>query len=101
ESEVVNFISERRNVWPFAGINIDGKHVLAVEIQMRREVERERRVTSLVFPQTRTVDPDGRGGHYSLEVHRNVLATRLGGQLESPLLIRFTLRVTTSAANEK
>ena len=51
EGQVVNLIAERRNVGPLAGIDIHRQHVLSVEIDVRRKVKGERRVSALVLAQ--------------------------------------------------
>jgi hypothetical protein len=50
---------------------------------MRRQFKRERRKAALVFAQAYTVEPDGGGGHHSLEVHKDAAAARTGGQAEA------------------
>ena len=83
EGQVVDLIAERRNVGTLAGIDIHHQHVLAVEIDVRREVERERRVSALVFAQARAVDPHGRSGHGAFEIHEHTLAAGFGRKLET------------------
>ena len=49
ESEVVDLVAERRYVGALAGIDVDGKDILSIEIEMRRQVEGERSVSTFVF----------------------------------------------------
>ena len=49
EGEIVDFVSERRNVGALGGIDIDGENVFSVEVEVRRQLEGERRVSAFVF----------------------------------------------------
>src|ERR1700690_1859565 len=57
KGEIVDFVSEGRNVGPFAGVEVDHEDVIALEVEVRREFEGERRVPASVFAQTHAVDP--------------------------------------------
>src|SRR5207249_9052829 len=59
EGEVVDFISKGRNVGALSGIDVDGEDVLSVEIEVRSQIERERRVSTFVFAEACAVDPYG------------------------------------------
>src|SRR5580704_2579022 len=83
EGEVVNLVTERRNIGPFAGININRQHILSVEVEMRRQLKGEWRVSALILSQPCSVDPDGRGGHYAFKVNENVLSARFRRKLEA------------------
>ncbi len=60
---------------------------------MRCQVERERRVAALVFPETDSVDPHGGGGHRALEVEKNVFAGGIWWQPEASTIGRNKLVV--------
>src|SRR6185369_17369010 len=75
--------AEGRNVRPLAGSEVHRQHVLTVEIEVRRQVKRERRVAAPVFAETLAVDPHGGGGHGTFEVHENAVAACLGRELEA------------------
>ena len=49
EGEVVDLIAEGRNVVALGGVEIDGQDIFAVEIDVRSQVERKRRVAAFVF----------------------------------------------------
>src|ERR1035438_2442697 len=83
EGEVVDLVTEGRNVVAFGGIDFHCENVVAVEVNMRREFKRERRVASLVFTQTHAVEPDGGGGHHSFKVDEDTLVAGGGGQAEA------------------
>src|ERR1017187_976786 len=67
KGEVVDLVAKRRNIRPFAGINLDRQHVFAVKVHVSRELKRERRIATLVFAEPKAVQPDGRSGHYALD----------------------------------
>ncbi len=83
EGQVVNLVAERRNVRPLAGIHVHRQHILSVEIDVRCQVKRERRVAALVLAQSRAVDPHGGGGHDAFKVHEDAMAAGLGRKLEA------------------
>ena len=83
ERQVVDLVAERRNVGPLGGIDVDGQNILAIEIDVRRQVERKRRVAAFVLAETHAVDPDRGGGHHAFEIDEHVLAAASGGQLEA------------------
>src|ERR1700733_4018646 len=40
ESEIVNFVSEGRNIGALARVHFDGEHVFSVKIEVRSQIER-------------------------------------------------------------
>src|ERR1700733_6302868 len=82
EGEVVDLISERWDIGTFGGIDLNGQHVVGVKLEMRRQVERERRVSAFVLPQASSIEPNGRGRHYSFEIDENMPAARFSGKPE-------------------
>src|SRR5258708_5761829 len=84
ESEVVDLMAERRDIRPLAGVHIHSEDVFTAKIDVRREIEREGRVSAFVFAETRVIDPDGGGGHDTFKVDEHVAASGLGRQLEAP-----------------
>src|ERR1700722_7738820 len=80
--QIINFISERRNIRTLAGIQIYRQHIVTVKIEMRRQLKRKWRISALVFSESRTVNPNSRGGHRSFKVDKHMLAARFRGQLE-------------------
>ena len=91
EGEVVDLVAEGGNVGAFAGIDVDRKDVLSVEIEMRRQVEGERSVSTFVFAELGAVDPDSGGGHHAFEVDEDVLASGLRRQPETTTIKRDEL----------
>ena len=91
EGEVVDFVAERWNVGALGGVDIDGEDILSVEIEVRRQVEGERRVATFVFAELGAVDPDGGGGHHAFEVDEDVLASGFRGKLEAATVERDEL----------
>ena len=83
EGQVVDLVAEGRNVGAFGGIDVDRENILAVEIKVRRQVERERRVSALVLAEALAVDPDGGGGHHAFEIDEDALAPGFGWKLEA------------------
>ena len=83
EGQVVNLVAEGRNVRALAGIQIHRQHVLAIEIEMRSEVKRKRRVSALVLAQALAIDPDGGSGHGAFKIHEDALAPGLGRKFEA------------------
>ena len=59
EGEIVDFIAEGRNVRTFGGIYVDRQHILAGEIEMRRQFKGEWCIPSFIFTQTSAIDRDG------------------------------------------
>jgi hypothetical protein len=84
ESQVVNLVAERRDVRPFAGINIHDEYVLPVEIDVRCKVKRERCVAALVLSHAGAVDPHRGGGHDAFKIHEDAMAAGLGWKFEAP-----------------
>src|ERR1700730_693571 len=84
EGQVVDLVAERRDVRPFAGINIHDEYVLPVEIDVRRKVKRERRVAALVLSQAGAVDPHRGSGHDAFKIHEDATAAGLGRKFEAP-----------------
>ena len=104
EGQVVDLIAEGRNVRPFAGIEIHRQHVLAVKIEVRSKVKRERRVSALVLAQPLAVDPYRGSGHGPFEIHEDALAPGLGWKLEAAAvagdeLIAFFVKAVPGQAN--
>ncbi len=75
--EVINRAAEGRNVGALGGIELDHQDVLAVPIEVGRELERKRRVAALVFAEALAVEPHGARRHGAVEVHEDVLAAGL------------------------
>src|SRR5580700_4277350 len=71
------------DVRPFRRVHIHRKHVFTAEVDVRRQIERKRRVATFVLAQPHTIDPNGRGGHDTFEVHENALAASLWGQTKT------------------
>src|SRR5215471_760967 len=88
EGEVIDFVSERRNVSPLAGIDIHRKDVFSVKINVRSQIERERRVSAFVFAETCAIDPNSGSGHHSFEVNKYVLTSGLNRQFEATSIER-------------
>src|ERR1700751_604431 len=88
ESKVINLVSKRRNVRSLGRIEVNRKNILSVEIDMWRQVERKRRVSTLVFTEFGAVDPDGRSRHGTLEVHKHMLAACFGRKPEAATITR-------------
>src|ERR1700722_9511993 len=57
EGEVIDLVPEWRNVAPLRRIDVNRQDILAVEIDVRRQVEREWRVATLVFTELLAIDP--------------------------------------------
>ncbi len=83
EGQVVNLIAEGWNVRPLAGIKVHRQHILAIEIEVRSEVKRKRRVPALVLTQPMAIDPDGGSGHGPFKIHEDALAPGLGRKFEA------------------
>ena len=66
--------------WPDVGalgrIHLDGQHVGRIRFQVRRQLERERRVASAIFAQLVAVDGDRGGGHDTGKIHEDAAAGR-------------------------
>src|SRR3974390_2130111 len=91
EGQVVNLVSERRNVGTFARIDIDSQNIFAVEIEMRGEIKGEWSIATFVFAETNTVNPHGRGGHDPFKIHEDVFAFGFRGQAETSAIERDEL----------
>src|SRR5580658_10432211 len=76
-------MTKRRDVRPFRRVHINGKDVFTAEVDVRGQIERKRRVATLVLAQPHAIDPNGRGGHDPFEVDENALATCLRGQTKT------------------
>ena len=83
ESEVVDLMAERRDVRALGRVHVRSEHVFSAEIDVRRQIEREGRVTAFVFAETRAIDPNCGGGHDAFEVDENMVTGGLGRQLEA------------------
>src|SRR5262249_28456563 len=83
EGQVVDFVSEGRDVGTLGGVDVNSKNVFSVEVDVRREIEGERRVSALVFAKALAVDPYSGGRHHTLEIDEDVLAAGLWRQLET------------------
>jgi hypothetical protein len=92
ESEVVDLVAEGRDVGTLRGVDLDGQDVLAGEVEVRRELERERRVAAPVLAEPFAVDPHGGRRHHALEVDEDVAAKHLGRKPEAPPVERDELR---------
>ena len=84
EREVVDLVTEGRDVGSLRGVDVDGQDVLAVEVDVGRQIEREGRVAAPVLAEPLAVDPHGGRRHHPLEVDEHVTATRLGRKPETP-----------------
>src|SRR5208283_2213942 len=82
EGEVVNLMPERRNVRAFGRVNLNGQHVVGVKIEMRRQFKRERCVSSLVFAEANSIQPNRGSRHYPFEIDEDMPATRWGREFE-------------------
>ena len=82
EGEVIDLVAKWRNVGPLGRVDIDGKKVVAIEVHVRSEFERKRRVAAFVFAKILAVDPNSRGRHNAFEVHEDALALGLRRQFE-------------------
>src|SRR5215468_12343130 len=91
EGQVIDFVSERRNIRSLGRIQVDHQHVLLIEIDMRSQIERESGISPLVFTESRSVDPDGRSRHGYFEVHEDMLAARLSRKPEAAAITRHEL----------
>ena len=49
ESQVINLVSERGNVGTLAGIHINCEYVLSLKVDVRSQIKRKWRVSTLVF----------------------------------------------------
>src|SRR5580700_3449253 len=76
-------MTKGRDVRPLRRVHINGEHVFTAEVDVRRQIERKRRVATFVLAQPHAVDPNGRGGHDPFEVDENPLATCLRGQTKT------------------
>src|SRR5437588_2383162 len=104
EREVINLIAEGRNVGALARIKVHHQDVLAIEIDVRRQIEREWSVSSFVFAQLRCIDPNRRSGHRSFEVDKHMLPTRFRRKLETTTIagykfIRFLVETMPRNSN--
>src|ERR1022692_30765 len=75
EGEVVNLMPERRNVRAFGRVNLNGEHVVGVKVEMRRQFKRKRCVSSLVFAEANSIQPNRGSRHYPFEVDEDMPAT--------------------------
>src|SRR5580704_1310671 len=91
KSKVVNLISKGRDVRTLCRVHVNGEHIFSAEINVRRQIERKRRVAALVLTELHTVNPNRRGCHHTFKVNENTLAARLGGQTKSPPVNRDKL----------
>src|SRR5262249_18476635 len=82
EGQVVDLVAERRDVGALGGVEIDGENIFTGKVDVRGEMEGERRVAAFVFAELGAVDPDGGGGHGAFEIDEDVFAARFGGELE-------------------
>ncbi len=78
EGQVVDSESEGRDVRALPRIQFHGDHVVAIVLQMRGQLEAERRVAALVLFELVAVDRDGGGGHGSAEIQEDALALPAG-----------------------
>src|SRR3981189_488740 len=62
ESEVVDLGAEGWDVRTLCGVDLNGEHIFSIEIKVRCEIERERRVAAFVFAEARAINPDSGGG---------------------------------------
>ncbi len=58
ERKIVNLVSKGWNIGALRGIDIHGEHILAVEVEVGRQFKREGRVSTFVFSEALSVDPD-------------------------------------------
>ena len=86
KSQVVDLVAERRDVRTLGRVNIHGQHVLSVEIHVRGQVKRKRRVPALVLSQARAVDPYRGSGHDAFKIHEDAMAAGFGRKFEAPAI---------------
>src|SRR6266852_7747291 len=91
EGQIIDLVTERRNIGPFRGIHRDRENIVSVPIQVGREFERKWSVSPFVLSQLMSIDPHRRSGHDAFEIHENVLALRLRGNFEMPAIGRNEL----------
>ena len=91
ECKVIDFVSERRNVRTLRGIDIDGKDIFPIKIEMRRQLKRKWRVPALVFAEALAVDPYGGCRHHAFEIDEDMLSARLRRELETAAVERHKL----------
>src|SRR5260370_31493682 len=84
ESKVINVASKGRNIGALAGIELHDENIFSVEIEVKRQVERERSVSAFVFAKPRAVDPYGRSRHGATEIYENVTPACCRWQAEAP-----------------
>src|SRR5579871_3069861 len=74
ECQIVDVLSERRNVLALGGIDRYGDHVIAADMKMRRDLERKRRVAAPIFRKLVTVYRDLRRRHRAGEIDEHAFA---------------------------
>src|ERR1035438_6822184 len=84
ERQIVDVAAERRDVTALSRIQFNRKHVVAAEVEVRRDFERERSVSAFVFGKLVAVHRHGRGGHRASEINKTPLAFPAGQRLERP-----------------
>src|SRR5689334_1898113 len=72
KGEVIDQPAEWRNIGALGGIEFHRQEVVAVPLDMWRELEGERSISALVFAQTLAIDPHGRGRHCAIEIDENM-----------------------------
>src|SRR6202158_3105865 len=83
ESQVVDLVPKRRDVWALTGVHIDRENVVAAGVEVRCKVEGKGCVPAFVFAEARAVDPDGGRGHYAFEVDEDVASGGFSRHLEA------------------
>src|SRR5271165_7022320 len=58
ERQIVNLISEGWDIWTLRGIHIHGEQILAVKVEVGRQLKREGCVSAFVFSEAFSVDPN-------------------------------------------
>ncbi len=96
ESQVVDVFAKGRNVAALRRVQFHRDHIVAAVLQVRRDLETERRVTALVLVELVPVHGDRGGGHGTGEIQEDAFAlpfrqraevTPVGGdELEAALI---------------
>ncbi len=88
EGEVVNLMPERRYVRAFGRVNLNREHVVGVKVEVRRQFKGKRCVSSLVFAEANSIEPNRGSRHYPFEIDEDMPAARRGRKLEMTAIDR-------------
>src|SRR5579872_6791463 len=91
ESQVIDLAAEWRNIGALGGIEFHGEQVVAIPMDVLREVEGERRVSTTIFTEPLPIDPDCRCRHRAVEIDEDVSSTGLCRQTKLAAIDRDEL----------